>query len=135
MQAETQAGAKTNLNRTLVLIAGCYSSKNAFTSALEYLERAETNMDSDGVKGYALASVKIEIARVHALQGNLHEANSHQQRGIDILVDMNCHKPEYVAEQFQVLAGYQEKEGNIGGQIDSLTRIKVIYQQTFGPCH
>lgn len=69
----------------------------------------------------------IEKAKIYALQEHYKDADKFQNKAIELLIELSYKKPEFVAEQYQVLSGYQEKLGDADSQLTSLQKVKAIY--------
>lgn len=48
-------------------------------------------------------------------------------------MDIECDKHDYVAELYTTLATYQEKVSDKEGLLDSLKKVRNIYQELYGP--
>lgn len=83
-------------------------------------------------KSESTALSKIEAAKIYALKEDYQRAIENQINSINILIDINYDKPEYVAELYNTLAGYQEKVDDKEGLISSLIKVRNIYQEIYG---
>lgn len=59
-----------------------------------------------GYKSEQTAMTFIESAKIYACQEDWIKAIDHQNRAIEMLIDISYNKAEYVAELYSVLAGY-----------------------------
>lgn len=51
----------------------------------------------------------VENAKIFALKNDFHQAIEYQNNAIDTLIEIEYNKPEEVADLYQTLSGYFEK--------------------------
>lgn len=49
-----------------------------------------------------------------------------------MLIEMAYDKPQYVAELYNQLGSYQQKINDVDGYIESLSKVRTIYQEIYG---
>lgn len=77
-----------------------------------------------GYKSESTAFAFLETAKIYSLKEEFHKAVENQMIAVNILIDINFDKPEYVAELYNNLANYQEKTDDKEGVVSSLIKVK-----------
>lgn len=118
-----------NSTRTLVLISNCHSKLKDFAAAMTAIDKViDITSGQLGEKSQECSMAYIEKSKVYALQENYAQAEKYQLKAIELLIELNYKKPEFVAELYQTLGTYQDKMGNSESYLASLQKVKAIYQ-------
>jgi len=105
----------------LTFIANCHTKTKDYEIALEYLTRVWNMADERfTLKSLPCAFACVEIANIYFLKEDLTNAIEYLRRGIDIFLEMNYDKFDYVSGLFLTLSQYYHQCDNTTEEIKCL---------------
>jgi len=123
-----------NCASIMTLLANCYTKLKDYDQALEYINRVWDISESKyGFKSESCALVYLETAKIYAKKEVYDKAVEFQKRALGTLIELNLEKnPEYIANLLNQLSNYQQKCNDTDGYIESLDRVKKIFNEIYG---
>jgi len=117
-----------------VQISSCHAKLKDFLAAMTAIDKViDIVVGELGEISQDCAMAYIEKSKIYALQEDYKEAEKFQNKAIELLIELNYKKPEFVAELYQTLGTYQDKLGNVDAYQTSLQKVKAIYEQMYTP--
>ncbi|KAL4465298.1 hypothetical protein ABPG74_002012 [Tetrahymena malaccensis] len=119
---------------TLNCIAQCYTKMKDYDKAQETIALIyDIQSTHHSLRSEQIAMTMVEHAKILALRQDFIQAIEYQNRAIEVLIEIEYNRPEYVAELYQTLSTYQEKDGKVSDQVESLQKVKTLYKEIYGP--
>lgn len=85
------------------------------------------------LKSLPCAFACVEIANIYFLKEDLSNAIDYLRRAIDIFLEMNYDKFDYVSGLFLTLSQYYHQCENTSEEIKCLQKVRDIYGEIYGP--
>mmetsp|Transcript_3191 Transcript_3191/g.3442 ORF Transcript_3191/g.3442 Transcript_3191/m.3442 type:complete len:423 (-) Transcript_3191:151-1419(-) len=126
---------KQHISNAAILqgFAHVYVSTKEYEKALDYYSQVwEITEAEHGLKSEYTASVYLEIAKIQMKAKNISEATSYQRRALDVFLDIEFPKHDFVAEIAIKLGEWQEMAGEYGDAKDSYRSAESLYEYTYG---